>query len=64
MLFCDGGGGDGWLWEWANIFEYCRDSLFSSKTTLDAMINTVKGGDGDILDVLLVGDVNGKVLVK
>ncbi|KAI5801561.1 anaphase-promoting complex, cyclosome, subunit 4-domain-containing protein [Peziza echinospora] len=40
------------------------DSLFSSKTTLDAMINTVKGGDGEILDVLLVGDVNGKVLVN
>ena len=28
------------------------------------MINAVKGTDSDILDVLLVGDVNGKLLVK
>ncbi|KAF8419687.1 anaphase-promoting complex, cyclosome, subunit 4-domain-containing protein [Tirmania nivea] len=40
------------------------DSLFSSKITLDAMINTVKGADSDILDVLLVGDDNGRILVN
>ena len=28
------------------------------------MINAVKGADSDILDVLLVGDVKGKLLVK
>ncbi|KAF8440615.1 hypothetical protein BGX38DRAFT_1206109, partial [Terfezia claveryi] len=37
--------------------------LFSSKITLDAIINTVKGADSDILDVLLVGDDNGRILV-
>ncbi|KAF8476183.1 anaphase-promoting complex, cyclosome, subunit 4-domain-containing protein [Kalaharituber pfeilii] len=40
------------------------DSLFSSKITLDSMINTVKGTDSDILDVLLIGDINGKILVN
>lgn len=28
------------------------------------MINAVKSAGSDILDVLLVGDVNGKLLVK
>jgi len=28
------------------------------------MINTVKGADSDILDVLLAGDDNGRILVK
>ena len=38
--------------------------MFSSKVTLDSMINAVKSAGSDILDVLLVGDVNGKLLVK
>lgn len=41
------------------------DSTFTSKTTLDALINTVtKGGEGTHLDLLLIGDESGKILVK
>lgn len=41
------------------------ESTFTSKTTLDALINAVsKGGEGTHLDLMLIGDTTGKILVK
>lgn len=41
------------------------ESSFTSKTTLDALINAVtKGGEGSHLDVLFIGDDSGKVLLN
>ena len=41
------------------------ESTFTSKTTLDALINAVtKGGQGNHLDLMLIGDESGKILVK
>ncbi|KAH8153432.1 uncharacterized protein LAJ45_02244 [Morchella importuna] len=41
------------------------DSTFTSKVTLDALINSVtKGGEGDNLDVLLIGEEGGKILLN
>lgn len=41
------------------------DSTFTSKTTLDALINSVgKPGDGTNLDVLLIGEERGKLLLN
>lgn len=41
------------------------DSTFTSKVTLDALINSVtKMGEGNNLDVLLIGEEGGKILLK
>jgi len=41
------------------------ESTFTSKTTLDALINNVaKGGEGSHLDVLLIGEEGGKVMLN
>lgn len=41
------------------------DSTFTSKVTLDALINSVtKTGEGNNLDVLLIGEDGGKILLK
>jgi len=41
------------------------ESTFTSKTTLDALINTIaKGGEGSHLDVLLIGEEGGKVVLN
>lgn len=41
------------------------DSTFTSKVTLDALINSVtKTGEGNNLDVLLIGEEGGKILLK
>jgi hypothetical protein len=55
MLWLCSGGGLSWY----------SDSTFTSKVTLDALINSVtKGGEGNHLDVLLVGEQGGKILLK
>ncbi|KAA8900335.1 anaphase-promoting complex, cyclosome, subunit 4-domain-containing protein [Sphaerosporella brunnea] len=41
------------------------ESTFTSKTTLEALVNSVsKGGEGSHLDVLLIGQEGGKVLLN
>ncbi|KAF8535008.1 anaphase-promoting complex, cyclosome, subunit 4-domain-containing protein [Trichophaea hybrida] len=41
------------------------ESTFTSKTTLDALINAVtKGGEGSHLDVLLIAEEGGKILLN
>jgi len=43
----------------------CSNSTFTSKTTLDALINGVtNGGEGGRLDVLIIGEDGGKMLLK
>lgn len=41
------------------------DSNFTSKTTLDALINAVtKGGEGTDLDIIVIGEEGGKILLN
>lgn len=48
-----------------NAHRATSESTFTSKVTLDALINSVtKGGEGKHLDVLLIGEEDGKILLK